>query len=456
MQQSNRIFDRRGALGAPALAIAAIFGASASALAPTATSPAHASPAAPQRTGRIAHVVIVFQENRSFDNLFNGFPGADTVQSGTDSNGKSIALRPVDLAARYDLDHSHRGFVTEYNHGAMNGFDNERVSVPRKFRGTEPANAAYAFVPPAQIQPYWSLAKQYALADRMFQTNQGPSFPAHQYIISGTAAIDASNKLYAMNNPNDIYLGPEGGCDSTSTTTVSTIDPLTGATPSAPFPCYDHPVLMDLLDAAGVSWRYYQARGGAGLWNGPNAIKHLRDGPQYQNVVWPNTKILDDISNGSLPAVSWVMPTSRESDHPNVTDGSGPAWVARIVDTLGKSRYWNDTAIFITWDDWGGFYDHVSPPQYNYYELGFRVPLIVVSPYAKHGYVSHVAHEFGSILKFTEKTFGLPSLHYTDARADDLSDMFDFGQTPQPFSTIAAAKLSVPEMTQVGNPDDDF
>jgi phospholipase C len=132
------------------------------------------------------------------------------------------------------------------------------------------------------------------------------------------------------------------------------------------------------------------------------------------------------------------MPTAVESDHSSVSNGSGPSWVASIVNAVGQSQYWNSTAIFVTWDDWGGWYDHVAPQIFNQYELGFRVPLIVISPYAKKAYVSHVQHEFGSILHYTEEQFGLNSIGYTDARADDLSDCFDYTQTPTPFKAIPA------------------
>ncbi|MDP9025243.1 MAG: hypothetical protein M3N13_07710, partial [Candidatus Eremiobacteraeota bacterium] len=126
---------------------------------------------------------------------------------------------------------------------------------------------------------------------------------------------------------------------------------------------------------------------------------------------------------------------------------------------VGNSPYWNNTTIFVTWDDWGGWYDHVAPQQFNFYELGFRVPLIVISPYAKTHYVSHVQHEFGSLLKFTENAFNLPSLNYTDARSDDLSDMFNFNQPPTTFQSIplnVSAQRLRKESAVPGNPDDDF
>jgi phospholipase C len=167
----------------------------------------------------------------------------------------------------------------------------------------------------------------------------------------------------------------------------------------------------------------------------------------------PKSKVLDDISAGKLPGVSWVIPDGASSDHASATNGSGPAWVASVVNAIGDSQYWNNTAIFVTWDDWGGWYDHVSPPMYNSYELGFRVPLIVISPYARPGYVSHVQHEFGSILHFTEEAFGLTPLGYTDTRADDLSDCFNFNQPPLPFHTIPAPQIGPSNFS--GPPDND-
>jgi phospholipase C len=206
------------------------------------------------------------------------------------------------------------------------------------------------------------------------------------------------------------------------------------------YPCFDHPTLADLLDQHGVSWKYYEAFTGPGLWNGFDAISHIRQGSDWANVVSPNTKIFTDITNGQLPAVSWVIPTAAASDHAKSTDGTGPAWVASIVNAIGNSPYWGNTAIFITWDDWGGWYDHVQPQIFNSYELSLRVPLVIVSPYARPAYVSHVPHEYGSILHYVESTFGLGSLGYSDVRADDLSDCFNYSQTPIAFTTIQSAQ----------------
>jgi phospholipase C len=164
----------------------------------------------------------------------------------------------------------------------------------------------------------------------------------------------------------------------------------------------------------------------------------VRLGADWAKVIIPQTKILSDIANGKLPQVSWVIPTAQDSDHASINLGDGPSWVASVVNAIGKSQYWNDTAIIITWDDWGGWYDHVAPTIYDSYEYGFRVPLIIVSPYSKQAYVSHVTHDFGSILKFVEEVFNLPSLGYADSRADDFSDCFDLTQKPIPFQPVAA------------------
>jgi phospholipase C len=387
---------------------------------------------------KIAHVVIIVQENRTPDNLFNGLPGADTVRVGRDSTGKTVRLAPIGLTAPYDLGHRHGSFVTEYDDGKMDGFNQESsdcrgvgVCVPEHRR-------AYGFVPKDEVRPYFFMAERYAFADHMFQTNQGPSFPAHQYLVSGTSTLVDGSKLRASENPADPSGGSSGGCDSPPGTLVDVIDDA-GKERTRVFPCFRRISLMQLLDENSLSWHYYQTSPGPGLWKGPDAVLQVfRNRNDDADIVTPSSQVLKDISAGKLADVVWVTPTARASDHALATDGSGPSWVAAIVNAIGESAYWKDTAIFVTWDDWGGWYDHVKPPRYNSYELSFRVPLIVISPYAKPHYVSHDQHEFGSILKFTEKTFGLPSMHTTDVRADDLMDCFDFSQKPRKFEHIPA------------------
>jgi phospholipase C len=410
-------------------------------------------------TSKIQHVVIIIQENRTVNDLFNGLAGADTVRTGQNSHGQSVPLRPRLLTAPYDISHAHSGFVTEYANGQLNGFD--LVSSTCKKSGKcPPADIrAYGYVPEPGVEPYYVMARRYAFAKRMFQTNEGPSFPAHQYLLSGTSTISDGSPLRASENPLTPRKKLTGGCDSPTGSLVKLIDQA-GQENQSTYPCFNRNSLIALIEAQSLSWHYYQSHIGAGLWEAPDAILSVRNSSQYStDVVAPPSQILTDVDAGNLANVVWVTPTPAESDHAGINDGSGPSWVASVVNKIGQSSYWASTAIFVTWDDWGGWYDPVAPPQYNSYELSLRVPLIVISPYAKQHYISPNQHEFGSILKFTEEMFGLGSLGTTDVRADDLSDCFNFSKTPSKFTRIPAPLhesyfLRQPISNQ--SPDDDF
>jgi phospholipase C len=368
----------------------------------------------------IQHIVVIMQENRTFDNLFMGFPGADTVTYGM-NKGTVVPLQPVPFEQGTDLDHTHPGWWKDWDNGAMDGFHTPSSLIPY---------LPYAYVPLSETAPYWTLAQRYTLADRMFQSNTGPSFPAHQYMIAGQSADadECPNKR-------------PWGCDSASTNRVALIGP-NGTDLPGVYPCFDYQTMADLLDAKGITWRYYAPGGesGAGIniWSAYQAINHIRFGPDWtQNVITPNKQVLTDISNGQLAQVTWIVPAYSYSDHAGSgATAEGPDWVASITNAIGASPFWDSTVIFISWDDWGGWYDHVNPPQIDNMGLGFRVPLIIVSPYAKAGYVSHTTHEFSGFLKYTEEVFELPSLGTRDVNADDFSDCFDYTQTPQPYVQI--------------------
>ena len=422
----------------------------------------------PIQPEKIQHIVVIFQENRTPDNLFHDpalmAKGADIASSGLNSSGQTIPLTPTPLGVGYDLDHGHKEFVVMYDGGKMDGAD--KVGC----HGTCPLNPQFTFVQASDVGPYFQMAEQYTFGDRMFQTNQGPSFPAHQFIISGTSAPTATSNLFAAENTNGAT-----GCAAPPTAFVRLIDPV-GNESSTTYPCFEHPTLSDELDAKSISWRYYTPSSPA-LWNGPTAIQHICQpqtqngqmvctGAAWSNVIIPPKQVLTDIASNQLPAVSWVIPSGQNSDHAGGFQAGGPSWVASIVNSIGASAYWSNTAIIITWDDWGGLYDHVPPPKVindgtswgSGYVYGFRVPLIVISPYAKAGYVSHVMHDFGSILNFIEETFRLPSLGYADAHADNLSDCFNFSQTPLTFQTIAAplsAEFFINDSTPPSDPDSD-
>ena len=434
----------------------------------------------------IQHVVIIFQENRSVDNLFHDpvliARGADIASSGVNSSGQTIQLSAIDLGTagsnptNFDLGHKHTAFVAMYDNGKMDGADLTGCAPAASC----PANAQFHYVTQADVQPYFTLAEQYTFGDRMFQSNEGPSFPAHQFIISGTSAPTATSPLFDADNPlassNGNPLASAAGCLGALTNTVVMVDATGSETNSPPqYPCFEHPTLTDNLDAKGVTWRYYTPSAGS-IWTGPVAIKHMClpqtvsgalacTGTIWSNVIIPQSQVLTDIANGQLAQVTWVIPDGKSSDHALLNDGSGPSWVASVVNAIGKSAYWDNVAIIIAWDDWGGWFDHVKPTVINDgvswgsgYVYGFRVPLIVVSPYAKAAYVSHVNHDFGSIVKFIETTFSLPSLGYADANADDLSDCFELTHTPLTYSVIpapVAAAHFINDKRPATDPDDD-
>jgi phospholipase C len=415
--------------------------------------------ARPATGSPISHIVVIIQENRTVDNLFNGFPGADTVTSGQNIYGQTVPLKPASLTAPYDMGHRHGSWLLDYNQGNMNGFSTESLNCYAKPRQCPPSEiAAYGYVPEAEVQPYWDMGEQYTFADEMFQTNQGPSFPAHQYLISGTSTIGNGSRYLASENPRDTSgKKNQGGCDSVRTATVQTID-YEGKQGPFVYPCFDRDSILQRMNDQSVSWHYYQEFKGSGQWHAPDAIEDIRRGPSYANVEWPSSTVLEDIGRGYLADVSFVTPSGLESDHSGRNNGSGPSWVASIVNTIGESPYWNSTAIIVIWDDWGGWYDHVPPKIFNGYELGFRVPMIVVSPYAKPDYVSHVPYEFGSILKFIEETFDVSSLNTTDVRATDLSDCFNFTGSPRPFKPIVSkysAAYFEHQPIDYKSPDDD-
>lgn len=386
----------------------------------------------------IKHVVIVMQENRTFDNLFNGFPGADTVSTGV-SNGVQIPLQPRSLADTHDLQHTHLAWWKDWNHGSMDGFAHG---------DSAPSPVAYSYVPQAEIEAYWTLAREFTLADRMFQSNTGPSFASHQYMIAGQSA-DVSG------NPS----GSIWGCDAAPGTLAPVVGPEGTESPGV-FPCFDYQTLADLLDAKGLSWRYYAPPKDDTFYtlSAYQAVHHIRYGVDWKNnVIAPQTRILTDIAAGELAQVTWVVPDYTHSDHPGSASREGPDWVAAIVNAIGNSPFWDSTAIFISWDDWGGWYDHVPPPSIDKMGPGFRVPLIVVSPYARHGYVSHQVHETGSILRFIEQNWALGSLGTRDETSDDLSDCFDFSQSVVRWTPIKANVTPEALIAEKysGPPDDD-
>jgi phospholipase C len=212
----------------------------------------------PLSLGKIQHIVVVIQENRTPDNLFHDpvliARGADIASSGLSSSGAIIPLTPAPLGVTYDLDHSHSAFLEMYQGGKMNGADRVRVycdAAPCQV--APPPHAQFKYVQPSDVAPYFQMAEQYTFADRMFQTNQGPSLPAHQFLFSGTSAPTPTSSLFVAENTN---FGLTGACNVPAWVTVALIGP-DGKESSSMYPCFEHPTLADELDAAKISWRYY-------------------------------------------------------------------------------------------------------------------------------------------------------------------------------------------------------
>jgi phospholipase C len=291
----------------------------------------------------------------------------------------------------------------------------------------------------------------------MFQSNIGASFAAHLYIFSGTSLVGGTGQYaddFAYDNGTGEGIKEEldyTGCSASSDQTISVLKP-TGNYTDTPngsvYPCFDHPTMSDVLDAAGLSWTYYTSSA-TDLWAAPNAYSNVRSSPSFLNMVTPSNTFLSDLINRNyLANVTWVIPPRASSDHDMLSDGSGPSWVSAVVNAVGESQYWNNTAIIVTWDDWGGFYDHVPPPGgfINSNEPGLRVPLLVISPYAKKKYISHTFYTFGSVLRFVETVFKLPTIgslagkEYADGHRgiNDMTDCFDFTQAPSAFTPIQA------------------
>lgn len=403
--------------------------------------PPQSTPPPPEVRAHVKHVVIIVQENRSFDNLFHGFKGAHYATYGYLHDGTRVKLRPTTLTG-HDIGHFWTDALYDWDGGKMDGFDRNPLG-----SGGTAGTYAYQYVAPHLIEPYWRMAQQYVLADNMFPTMFGGSFTAHLDLIAAT-----TNLRFGWAEVDNPTMTP-WGCDAPSGTRTSVLD--TSRVESfgeGPFPCFTQFATMaDLLDRKRVSWRYYApAVGGPDIggrvWSEFDAIARVRRGPDWaRNVISPPSNILRDVPAGRLPDVAWVIPDWANSDHAGGASDNGPSWVANIVNTIGESRYWSSTAIVVLWDDWGGWYDSVSPPQLDFRGLGLRVPCIVIGPYARNGYVSHTEYEFGSILQLVEEAFDLPPLSsigfgsgYTDQRAYSLTDVFDFNQPKRTFQPIAA------------------
>jgi phospholipase C len=401
----------------------------------------------------IQHVVIVIQENRTFNDFFATYPGADgttTGQAVANSNcsppikAGPITLKKSNLRVPTDMNHSYGGYATAWDAGKLDGFD-----LVQNHKRIPECTYPYQYTDPSQIQPYWTMAQQYVLAEHMFTTQGSDSFTAHQDLIRGGTIVEPGHSIVDF----PTCSGPKckWGCDApagTHTSLITAGDQWRHFRGKGPYPCSNqftstYDTLRDLLDAKSVSWKYYvppQSKEDGKLFNAFDVIYPVRNGPEWKtNIIIPQTKIFSDITNNALAAVSWVIPDAQYSDHPGPSPDDGPSWVASVVNAIGTSSYWNSSVIIVVWDDWGGFYDNMgdlNPSKYGYGGLGLRIPALVVSPYARAGYISPMHYEFGSILRYIEDNWNLGRLDTTDKRARSIIDCFDYSQQPVKFKKI--------------------
>jgi phospholipase C len=377
-------------------------------------------------TNQIQHVVIFVKENRSFDNYFGAFPGADGATSGAISTGQVIPLMPAPDREAIDLCHSEPCLEKAIDHGKMNKFDIMHSKV-ENFQ-------SYTQFSQSGIPNYWAYASTYTLADHMFSSTLGPSFPNHLYTIAAQGAG-------AIGVP--VPDGPPKtagtwGCDAPPNWTVIILSPGGGDITTA-YPCFDFPTLGDIIDQAqptnpGLTWKYYSPPEGADgyWWNAYDAINHIRYGPDWSANIVPETQFVSDAKKGRLASVNWVVTPNTVSDHPPFSVCTGENDTVKKINAIMQGPQWGSTAIFLTWDDFGGYYDHVPPPVSSTWGFGLRVPMIVISPYVKPTNVSSTVYSFESILSFAENVLGLPPLLAGDTLANNFGDSFDFSQTPLP------------------------
>jgi phospholipase C len=368
----------------------------------------------------IQHVIIIMQENRSFDSYFGTYPGADGIPHGVclpdPATGECVAPYHDTNDRSLGGKHLYRNAVTDYDNGAMDGF----IEVFRSLHSTGIPDVM-GYHTRDEIPNYWAYADHFVLQDHMFAPQFGPSDPSHNYLVSGWSAL--------CTNHADPF---------TCTSNLGNHN-----VPDDRTPLYAWTDLTYLLYQYGISWKYYFHTGVPGIWNPLPHFTTVQQDGQLGNIVNAN-QFFHDAARGTLPAVSWIAPNGFVSEHPVNLVSDGQAWVTSLINAAMQGPEWSSTAIFLTWDDWGGFYDHEPPPNVDGQGYGFRVPALVISPWAKQGYVDHQYLSFDAYLKFIEDDFinGQRLDPATDGRPDprpsvrenvpllgDLVNDFDFSAT---------------------------
>ena len=420
---------------------------------------------------KIKHVIIVMQENRSFDSYFGTYPGADGIpmKNGVPTvcvpNPKGGCQRPYHDTADVNGGgpHGMNNAVADIGGGRMDGFIQQRDNAKQVCNVPEDPACSGTTTPDvmgyhtgAEIPNYWTYAKHFVLQDHMFEPVKSWSLPAHLYMVSAwSASCRNQSPMSCMNNIAGPYQAQQFN-------RAVRQELATGQT-SIDLAWTD---ITWLLHAHHVSWAYYIQKGGQPDCTNDSALTCV---PQLQSArtpgIWNPLPLFTDVhadhqlSNiqglknyfaaakaGTLPAVSWITPSQPDSEHPPASVHQGQAYVTALINAAMKSPDWNSTAIFLAWDDWGGFYDHVVPPAVDENGYGFRVPGLVISPYAKKGYIDHQTLSTDAYLKFIEDDFlgGAQLNPKTDGRPDPRPDVrealpilgtltgdFNFSQPPR-------------------------
>jgi phospholipase C len=375
----------------------------------------------------IKRVVYIIKENRTFDHMFGRFPGADGVTVGMDR----AVERPLTPATRgalpADIQHCYDCAIEAWNDGKMDGFNQSEAA----------DFGAYTQFLPEDLPNYWHWAEQFVLLDTFFTSAHGPSFPNHLFAIAaqsgGAYENPAQDRGQLARRHRETGLFKAWGCDSLSDAYVGIKD--ADGNLDRAFPCFDFDTAGDLLDAKRIPWANYSANPyqNGYLWNAYSAISRYRgDTDRWARHMFPVDDLVRHIREDRLPPVTWVTPRFEVSEHPEYSFCWGENWTTKVLNAIMESPMWKHTAVFLTWDDYGGFYDHVPPPQVDVYGFGIRAPMLVISPFAKHGHVSHELSEFSSVVRFIEDNWGLPRLAERDRMATPLLDSFDFEQRPRP------------------------
>ncbi|GAC1509035.1 MAG: alkaline phosphatase family protein [Chloroflexota bacterium] len=367
----------------------------------------------------IQHVVFIIKENHTFDNVFGRFPGADGARfARTGTRRVRMGLTPDRLPA--DILHANGAAGLSMNGGRMNRF---YLLPGARHAGRDYADSSYT---QAAIPNYWAYARTYTLADHFFSTIQGPSFPNHLVTVAASSAGTFDNPG-GHNLPRVTF---SWGCDSPPAYTVPARAP--NGIVSSVRPCFNLRTLTDEADAAGVSWRYYASPPGSlgYVWATLDAVKHIRFGRDWKRGDVSERRFASDVARGRLAAITYVTPDLPQSDHPPFSMCAGENWTVHQINAVMRSRFWSTTAIILAWDDFGGFYDHLTPPRFSALGYGPRVPAIIISPWARPRFIDRTRYDFGSVLHFIEDVYHLHRLTRYDRSAHGLDSAFNFKQKP--------------------------